>query len=136
MELAVDDFAACGYDCIRDVWLKRTEFLVCLGCGKFDACHRYDILRIVAHPRVGNLIIVEGSLCLHTVVGLSRNLKFSKKIRLDSEFLFAHNELIFSVYKLFYNLSDKGNLKKDYKQNCREKFQIIICYPAVRSAEL
>lgn len=27
---------------------------------------------------------------------------------------------------MFYNLFGKGKTKKDYKQNCRMKFQIII----------
>ena len=27
---------------------------------------------------------------------------------------------------MFYNLSDKGKTKKDYKQNSRNKFQFVI----------
>ena len=135
VELSVDDLAACLHDRVGDLRIHSSEFLVRLCRGKLDAGHGDDVLRVVAHPGVGNLIIIESPLCLNTVVGLSRNLKFPKKIGFNPEFLFAHNKSILLVYKLFYNLSDKGKSKKDYKQKCRDIFQIIIYLPGLSRSD-
>ena len=101
MELTVDNLTASLYDSISDLSIHGSEFLVGLCSGKLDASHCDDILRIIAHSGVGNLIVIDSPLCLNTIIGIYRNLKFTKKVRFNSEFLFAHNELLLSVYKLF-----------------------------------
>ena len=92
MQLAADDFAACLYDSVCNLPVYRAEFLVRLCSSQFDAGHCNDILMVVAHSGIGNLVVVDGPLRLNTVIGINRNLKFAKKVRFNSEFLFAHNE--------------------------------------------
>ena len=96
MELAVNNLAAGLYNGVCNLRIHRAKLLVRLRGGQLDTGHGDDILRVVAHSGIGNLIVVDSPLCLHTVIGLNRNLKFAKKVRFNSEFLFAHNELILS----------------------------------------
>ena len=93
MELAVDDLAACLHDSVSNLRIHRAQLLVRLCSSQFDAGQCNDVVRVVAHLSVGNLVIVDSPLCLNTVVGINRNLKFAKKVRFNSEFLFVHNEL-------------------------------------------
>ena len=88
MEFSGNYFLAGLYDCVSDLAVKHAQFCVCGSCSHLDVCHCNDIFRIVAHPGVGDLVIVESTLCLYAIVGIGRNLKFPQKVTFDPEFLF------------------------------------------------
>ncbi len=90
VELAVHDFPAGGHDRFADFLRKDAELGVG-GCGgHLHIGHRDDVLGIVAHPRGGNLIVVEGPLGLDAVVSVGGNLKFSQEVGFDPILDFAH----------------------------------------------
>ena len=92
VELSVDDLTASSHYGIGYLRIESPQLLVGLSCSKLDACHSDDIFRIVAHPGVGNLVVVESPLGLDSVISIGRNLEFSKQIRFNPVFS-VHDDL-------------------------------------------
>ena len=90
VELAVDNLPAGGDDRFADLLREDAEFGIGGRGGHLHVSHRDDVLGIVAHPRGGNLIVVECPLRLDTVVSVGGNLKFSQKVGFDPVLDFAH----------------------------------------------
>ena len=92
-ELSAHNLLAGCYDCIGNLPVKHTQTGVCLGCSHLHVCNCNDVLRIVAHVRIGDLVIVDGALCLDTVISVNGNLEFTDKVTFDPEKFFGHISL-------------------------------------------
>ena len=63
-ESAFRNLLAGRADGIGDLRVQHAEFLVGQGCGPFDVCYGFHILRIVVHVGVGDLVVLDGPLGL------------------------------------------------------------------------
>ena len=104
--LAGYDFLARLGDGLGYLWLKGTY----LGIGQrgrlLDVGYGDDEIGIVAHLRVGNLVIVDTTLCLHAIVGGSGHLELAQEVALHSEFLLFLFHIVFSYSRLSIVVGD------------------------------
>ena len=82
------NFLAGRHNGIGNFGVQHAQLRVGGRRGHFYIGHGNDVLRIVAHPRVGNFIVVKSPLGLYAVISVDGNLKFADKVALDPEFGF------------------------------------------------
>ena len=82
------NFLAGCHNGIGNLGVQHAQLRVGGRRGHLHIGHGNDVLRIVAHPRVGNFIVVKSPLGLYAVISVDGNLKFADKVALDPEFGF------------------------------------------------
>ena len=80
VEFTVNDFLASLANGICDRGIKSTEFGVRRGGRPLDVCHRNDVFRIITHVSIGNLVVVNGPLCLNAIVSIGGHFKFANQV--------------------------------------------------------
>ena len=93
VEFPIHNFLAGCDDGVGDLAVQDTQAGVCLGGGHLDVCHCDDIFRVVAHPCVGNPVIVQSPLGLDAVVGVSGDLEFTQEVAFDAVFDVRHCDI-------------------------------------------
>ena len=80
MHLAGNDFLASLNHSLGNGVVYYSKLVICLNSSKFYICDSGYEIWIVAHPDSGNLVVIQSSLSLNSVVSLCRNLEFAQKI--------------------------------------------------------
>ena len=88
VELAIDDLAASLGNGTCNLVVDSAQRMIGLHGGELHVSDGDDIVGIVAHLLARDMIVVDGALCLHTVVSLGGHLELAQEVRLHSVFLF------------------------------------------------
>ena len=91
VHLAGDDFPACLCHGISHLIADFTQLPVGLHGSQLDIGNGDNVVGIVAHTLARDVIVVDGTLCLHAVISLLRYLKFAQEVAFYTKFLFFHD---------------------------------------------
>ena len=98
MPFALNDFSAGLSDGTRDLIVDYAQGMIGLNGSQLHESDSDNEVRVVDHSLARDVVVVDTTLCLHTIKSFCWNLEFTQKVGLYSVFLFFnHNTIILSV---------------------------------------